>query len=109
MITHDGSGPQVFSEIWDTQDIDYVWIAWDDLLRGATITDSDWTIPTGWTGSAAQMAASVTDDDDNAYTAANGILLSTTATRGRHKISNHVTLSDGREYERTVVVVVRQL
>lgn len=109
MIVHDGSASPAFEDRWDTFDIDYVWVAWDELLRGATITDSEWVVPDGWTVVAEQQDASVTDSDGNTYDAANGALLSTTATTGRHKISNRVTLSDDRQYERTVIVVVRQL
>lgn len=109
MIVHDGAGPASFDERWDTFDIDYVWIAWDEMLRGSSISDSEWIVPTGWTVEAEQQDATVTDADGNEYDAANGALLSTTATTGRHKISNRVTLADGRQYERTVIVTVRQL
>ena len=109
MINHDGTGPAPFRNDWDPSDVEYVWIAWDDILRGATISDSSWTVPTGWTVEAEQMNAAVTDDDGNSYSAANGALLSTTATKGRHVFTNHVVLSDGREYERSVAVSVRQM
>lgn len=109
MIVHDGVAPAAFDDRWDTHDIDYVWVAWDEFLRGSSITDSDWIVPDGWTVVAAQQDASVTDADGNSYDSANGALLSTTAITGRHKISNRVTLADGRQYERTVIIVVRQL
>lgn len=109
MIVHDGSTVPTLDEYWDTFDVDYVWVAWDSFLRGSSISASEWIVPTGWTVEAEQQDASVTDSDGNTYDAANGALLSTTATTGRYKISNRVTLADGRQYERTVIVVVKQL
>lgn len=109
MIVHPGTAPQALYERWDPYDIEYVWIAWDGMLDGATISTSTWVLPTGWTLVAAQMAASVTDEDGNTYAAANGALLSTTTTSGRHTISNRTTLSDGRQYERSMIIVVREL
>lgn len=109
MILHDGLGPPQLDDFWDTYDQDYIWVAWDEVLRGATISDSAWVIPASWTNHAEQQSASVTDEDGNAYEAANGVLLSTTAVSGRHRISNRIMLSDDRQYERTIIVVVRQL
>lgn len=109
MILHDGSAVPAFEDYWDTYDKDTIWIAWDSLLRGSSISASEWVAPDNWTVHSSQMAASVTDVDGKSYTAANGALVSTTDTAGRYKISNRVTLADGRQYERTVIVVVRQL
>lgn len=98
-----------FSQAWDPSDIEKVWVVWDDLLDGATITESNWTVPNGWTVEASQLSESVTDSNSETYSSANSATLSTTTTRGVHKVSNHVVFSDGREYERSVEIVVRQL
>lgn len=109
MIFSSGAAQQALYDRWDPFDVDYVWIAWDEILRGATISDSEWIAPAVWTIAAEHVSASVTDEDGNTYDAVNGALLSTTATAGRHKISNRVSLSDGRQYERTVIIVVQEL
>lgn len=108
MITHDGFVIPVFPQRWDPFDKAWVWFAWDGLLDGAAVTSSAWVIPSGWTQSQTQMAQPVTDEYGAAYTAANGVLLSNpSATAGLSvTVTNQVVLSDGRQYERSVVLVV---
>lgn len=110
MITHSGRAIPVFPERWDPADKEWVWVAWDNLLDGATISTSTWTLPTGWTEHDAVTSQTVTDEDGNSYTAANGALISNTsaAAGARVEVANAVALSDGREYERSVSIVVAQ-
>ena len=109
MIVHFGAGIPSFRESWDPSDIDYVWFAWDDKLNGATITNSEWTLPTGFSLISEQQDASVTDEDGVTYSNANGAMISTTLTSGRQIVANKVTLSDGRVYERSCRFRLKQL
>lgn len=109
MIIHTGTAVPLLVELWDPSDIDYIWFAWDDKLNGASISDSEWAVPADWTVVSMQLDASVTDDDGVSYDHANAALLSTTKIRGSHIVSNKVTLSDGRVFERSVKVKVKDL
>ena len=100
MIVHDGKSIPKFTELWDTGDKEFVWFVWDDFLRGATISTSTWTVPTGWTVHSQVVSASVTDSNNVVYNNASSALLSTTATEGTHIITNRIVLSDNRAYER---------
>ena len=109
ILAHDGIRIPRFPERWDPQDEDTVWIAWDDVANGATITASVWTVPATWTVEAQFDGVPVTTDDGTAYTAANGARLSTTDESGTYTISNRATFSDGRIIERSVNITVQQL
>ena len=108
MITHTGRQIPVFPERWDPSDKDWVWVAWDNVLSGASITSSTWTLPDGWTVSDTNTSQAVTDEDGNSYSAANGALISNpdAVIGARVEIANKVVLSDGREYERGFALVV---
>lgn len=109
MIIHTGRAVPTFAEKWDPSDSDFIWFSWEDRLNGEVIVGSSWIAPQGWTVSGEQMSATVTDSDGIQYTSVNGALFSTSETSGSHIISNRVTLSDGRVYERSVKVKVKQL
>jgi len=106
MITHDSHRTPSFPELWDQGDKEWVWIGWNAILRGASISTSVWTIPAGWTSHATLMDQTVADEDGITYDNANGIQLSTINTDGLHLIANKVTLDDGRIYERAVRIRV---
>lgn len=110
MVTHDGHVIPTFSRRWDPADKDWVWVAWDELLSGATISTSTWVLPAGWTEHETQTSQAITDEDGTEYTAANGALISNAdaATGSRVEIANRVVLSDGREYERSAALIIAQ-
>lgn len=109
MIIHDGKTVPLFEELWDPSDKDFIWVAWDNLIGSASISNSEWTVPAGFTIHSQQMSGSVTDIDGNTYAKANGALISTTALTGTFIISNKVTLNDERVLERSVKIKVKQL
>lgn len=113
MITHTGRSIPVFPERWDPSDKEWVWVAWDNVLDGATISTSTWALPDGWTEHDSKTGQAVTDKAGNSYAAVNGVLLSSPgavagSASSRIEIANKVVLSDGREYERSVSIVVAQ-
>lgn len=105
-VVHKGKRTPEFREKWDPSDREYVWFCWADKLDGATIVTSEWTLPANWTSSATQIDQSVTDEDGVVRSNCNGNQLSTTETFGDFTVTNKVTLSDGRIYERSVIVPV---
>ena len=109
MIIHNGLNPPSLVESWDESDRDYIWFSWENKLNGATITLSEWTTPASWTVVAEQVDASVVGSDVITYNNCNGALLETTDLTGTFVISNKVTLSDNRRFERSVKVKVKQL
>lgn len=110
MISHDGRFIPTLVQRWDPADKDWLWMAWDGVLNEASITASTWTLPSGWTAHETRMARAVVDEAGNSYAAANGVLTSNpdAAVGERVEIANKVVLSDGREYERSVAIVVDQ-
>lgn len=106
MIVHHGTRIPSFTEKWDPSDREYVWICWAEKLDGASITLSEWTIPANWTSSDTLTDQTVADEDGTNFTSCNGNLLSTTEDFGDFVITNKITLSDGREYERSVTIQV---
>lgn len=109
MLLHTGRSIPRFDQRWDPYDEDIIWFAWDDALDGASITASTWVVPLGWTLEAAFQNQTVVSESGESFTASNGARLSTTAEEGTHVIANRVTLSDGRELERSVRLLVEDL
>jgi len=105
-LHHNGLRIPTLPEKWDPSDVDWVWMSWADVLRGASLLTSNWVVPTGWTVGQTLVNQTVVDSDGTSYANANGALLSTTAGPGLFSISNIVTLSDGRSIERSFTVVV---
>lgn len=110
MITHTGRSIPVLPTRWDPSDKAWIWVVWDQVLGGATITTSTWTLPAGWTEHDTKTAQATTDESGNSYSAANGVLTSNSIATpgGQVEIANKVVLSDGREFERSVMIVVAQ-
>lgn len=110
MVIHTGRNIPTLLDGWDSSDKDWVWVVWDSVLDGATITASTWTLPNGWTEHSTKQSQSVTDENSTSYTSANGVLTSNpeALTGSLSVFANKVVLSDGREYERSVSVVVVQ-
>lgn len=109
MISHDNKTTPKLETFWDTSDREFVWFGWSQSLRGSSIVSSDWVVPANWTIHAEQTNVSVIDDDGTTHTNSCGVLLSTTETKGTFLIKNKIVLADGREYERSVKVKVKQM
>lgn len=109
MITHDSSSIPTLPARWDPQDRDWIWIGWANVLEGASISTSVWTLPTGWTSHSTLTNQNVEDEDGVTHANANGVELSTSNTEGLYVIANKVTLSDGRILERSVRLHVTSL
>lgn len=107
--SHRSRAVAYFDERWDPQDKEYIWICWTDILEGATISVSNWTLPANWTSHNELSSQSVDDESGTTLADCNGVLTSTTETSGKHTFANKVTLSDGRIYERSVSVTVKTL
>lgn len=110
MENHDSNSIPIFNEAWDPGDNDWVWIGWADVLDGAAIATSTWTLPTGWTNHAELTNQTTQDPDDVSYTNCNGVRTSnSSATAGLYTFTNVVTLTDSRSYSRSVKVRVKDL
>lgn len=107
-ITHAGDEVPTFDERMDPSDIETFWISWAGKLGGASIQASTWVMPDGFTELEAFEDQSVSDADSNTYNNANGVRVSTTKTTGKHMLTNRVTLSDGRRYDRSAYVLIAQ-
>ena len=83
--------------IKDPADVLDYQINWTDLLDGDTIATSVWTVPVGFT----------TVSTSNTTTTATVWLSGGTV--GVHQVTNTVTTSGARTYERSVQLAVEQL
>lgn len=72
-------------------------IDWEDWLGEDTISDSEWTVPTGITN----------DGDTNTATTAT-IWLSGGTAGTRYKLINHITTVSGREEDRTITIICEE-
>ena len=103
MINHYSNEIPTFPEYWDAGDNEWIWIGWSEVLEGASIVTSAWTLPDGWTEHATQENQTVEDEDGTSHTNCNGVRTSNTnAPEGVVEIKNRIALSDSRTYERTV-------
>lgn len=109
MIVHAGDRVPILPDDWDPDDTDDIWIVWGDSF--GAITQSEWVLPDGWTILAEYTDQTVVDRaDGQAYSHANGVVLSTTNLLGEHTITNRVTFDGGpRRLDRSCVVEVRTL
>lgn len=107
MIIHNGKTTPRFRELWNPNDVDRLYFSWDDMLNGATIVSSSWTVPTDWTKSAEQTDIIADDEDGTRYSHVNSVLLATTAALGTEvEIGNTVVFNDGRSLTRNVRILV---
>ena len=109
IIAHGSNSIPKLPNKWDPDEIDRVWFSWSELLNGATISDSTWLLPGGWVSSGEQVSQSVSDSLGNVYTDANSVILETSNRSGLYTITNRVVLSDGRQYDRSVIIDVQPL
>ena len=109
IVEHDGTCVPMLPARWKQSQKDWLWFVWDDLLNGVSIIVSTWDIPDGWQAMAEKVDTVVVDDAGNEYSHANAQLLTFTGDPGSYIVSNNVMMSDGREYERAIRVVVRDV
>lgn len=107
IVEHDGRNIPLLSAHWDSSDIDAVFFDWTPMLGGASIVSSMWDVPAGWSIEREYLNQAAQCGDVEVV--ANGVLLSAPSIEGPYRIANMVTLSDGRAYERSVFVYVREL
>lgn len=98
---HMGTSIPTADESFDPDDKRWVWFSWP-----AAILSSEFILPEGWVNHGEQTGVDVVDRGGKAYSNCNGILLSTTATRGAHVITNRVAMGD-EELDRSVSLIVR--
>ena len=95
-----------YPEPKDPQERKDYWVDWSDQLGdGETIVASTWSLA-GLTVEDEGITASV---ETQKAAAVAGILVSGGVDGTDVEALNHVTLSSGREYERTAVIAVRHL
>lgn len=104
---HDGRNVPVLSADWDSSDRDTVFFDWAPMLGGAEIVSSEWEVPFGWSVDQAFTAQRIRVMGEEYI--ANGVLLSAPADSGLQLISNTVTLSDGRSYQRSAYVPLEEI
>ena len=107
---HKGLIVPAFAARWDPSDAEYVWVCWEDILNGASILTSTWTLPSSgnWVNGGELVDQSVQDDAGTTRANCNGVHLSTSDTSGEHTVTNRVTLSGSpqRTLERSVKIVI---
>lgn len=107
--THNSRSIPLLRQALDPFDIDWVWAVWSDKIGEAEIANSDWILPDGWEAVAYQQAAQV-QVEDVMYEQANAVLVNNNeARKGKYEISNRIVLVDGRQFERSCYVWVREL
>lgn len=92
---------------WDPSDVDTLFFDWSCMIGNASITSSLWDIPSGWELHAQYINQQAAIGDE--VVTANGALLSAPGAEGPYRIANMISLSDGRVYERSVFVYVRDI
>jgi hypothetical protein len=107
-VQHKGVLVPVFPERWDPADEAYIWVCWEDILEGASILTSVWTMPSNWTQSDPLEDQTVSDEGGVDRLNCNGVFATTSETSGIYQITNTVTLSGSptRTYKRSVSVEV---
>ena len=111
MVTHDGSKIPRLEDSWDSDNIEWVTVVWDEdvACHGTmTPTSSTWVLPANWTSSDENEDVPVTDCEGTTYDHANQILLSTTETEGIFTITNRVTFQDTTQLDRSVKIRVKE-
>lgn len=106
---HSSRGVPLLRNAMDPSDVDWIWVVWSEKIGTESIESSVWTLPAGWDADAYQLDASLTVGDTS-YTKANGVLVNTNgAAKGKYRITNRITLSGGRQLERSLDIWVRDL
>jgi len=107
MITHDGGRIPVDPVPWDSDNVEWISIVWDQqvAIRGA-IQSSEWILPEGWTAEETREDVPVETESGTQYSHATQVLLSGDATAGV-TITNRVAFADGTQLDRSVQLRVQ--
>lgn len=109
LAIHDGTSLPTLKQSLDPFDIEWLGVVWDERLCDATIVTSTWTIPSEWVP-VSYMQGSAVSIDGVAYEALNAVMVDVNnAPVGKYVVSNQVTLSDGRQFERSFRIAIKQL
>ena len=108
IVEHDGVHIPTLTASWDPSDIDHVFLDWSTLAGDASVVSATWTLPTGW-AILAQYDGVTVEADGESYANAYGVMLSSAGREGRYSVSCLVDLDDGRRYERSFLVYVRDI
>lgn len=93
----------------DPYDTEWVVFAWDERIADATVIASDWVLPSDWNlvRTAQNQEISARGRDFQSVNAA--LVDVNNAAAGRYVLSNRVSLSDGRQYERSVKIRIKEM
>lgn len=93
----------------------WVWMTWtEEVDSNNGILSSSWTLPDGWEDSNSTDVTDgiVEDEENNSYSAANGVyfVVPTTASSGRYKLTNTVIFDEtpNRTVPRSVYLRVKR-
>lgn len=107
--SHDGVAVPTLQQSLDPFDIEWLAVVWDERICEASITQSTWTIPGAWTAINYASSAPATINGVS-YASVNAVLVDiNNAPTGRYEVSNQVVLSDGRQFERSFKISIKQL
>jgi len=107
MITHSGDRIPVDPVTWDSDNVEWISIVWDQqvAIRGS-IQSSEWILPEGWTADDTRTDVPVETEDGTQYEHATQALLSGESAAGV-TITNRVSFSDGTQLDRSVQLRVQ--
>lgn len=93
----------------DPYDTEWIIFAWDERIADANVTSSEWVVPSEWnlvrTAQNQEISAR-----GRAFQSVNAALVDVNnAVAGRYVVSNRVHLSDGRQFERSVKIKIREM
>lgn len=106
---HDGISLPTLEQSLDPFDIEWLGVVWDHRICDATIEESTWTIPPEWVP-VSYIQSSPVSIDGVAYEALNAVMVDVNnAPVGRYIVSNQVRLSDGRQFERSFKIKIKEM
>jgi len=112
MITHDGQTIPKDPNPWDPDAIEWLSMAWDDVVScNGSMLSSTWIIPTGWMSLDERENVPVIDCDGTQYDHANQVNMSTTETEGSFTFTNRATFGGNPtlSLDRSVTVKIKTL
>lgn len=96
----------VLSEPFDPDDIDTIWVSWNDRLGNQEIATSEWLVPEGWTVVRHIKNKIFSNEQGETFPKSNLVTLSTTHQNGVHHIVNRITTDQGNQLDRGFYVQV---
>lgn len=93
----------------DPYDTEWVVFAWDNRIADAAVISSEWVVPTDW-----NLVRTAQNQEISArgreFQSVNAALVDVNnAQPGRYVVSNRVHLSDGRQFERSVKIQIKEM